>query len=174
MPSVIARCLLPGVLHILRWPSEQRVLLLAHAVFSESHILFSDGAALDFNASDFSLGSHRVTLARNCVSTSSTPPPPVHLLCFPQCKLHVDAAFRVFLRVLLCYRDRGGGKKNSHSIPVLYPLSGRLAIVLLDPCAAQMECEGGRLAGGRSVNGIYISARTCGEQKKQKKELVLL
>lgn len=61
--------------------------------------------------------------------------------------------------------QRRGRKKKSHSIPVLCPLSGRLAIVLLDPCAAQMESERGKLAGGRSVNGIYISARTCGEQK---------
>lgn len=44
---------------------------------------------------------------------------------------------------------------------MLCPQSSGLAIALIDPCSAKMENEGGGAAGGRSVNGIYISVRTC-------------
>ncbi len=45
---------------------------------------------------------------------------------------------------------------------MLCPQNDGMAIVLLDPCATRWRM---RLPEGGSVNGIYISVRTCGAQK---------
>ena len=62
-------------------------------------------------------------------------------------------------------------EKKSSSV-VLCPQRGGLAIVLLDPCAAKNERGGA--AGGRGVNGIYISVRrTCWWAQGGKKRVYL-
>lgn len=128
----------------------------------------SDGAALGFHVSGFSLG----IAGLHQPDTVQPHQVKLHFLLSFLCMLPpLRSAISMLMQASGCFKSvvllqRRGRKKKSHSIPVLCSLSGRLAIVLLDPCAAQMESERGRVAGGRSANGIYISARTCGEQKK--------